>query len=621
MKSSRILLVLTAISTMVVNRGYTQATLSANSGINSVDTWVAATLSMSENGTVTLASPQYNPQTQKVSATWPVPSTLSYNIEAGYDLTGGLVVIYTPLIQIWAHPSKQWSAGECNSVCRRSVVDIRSSGQPISDGHAGPKYSSADTPSLPGLKSCALIIGGIVVPRDPVHLPRLAASLKASLGSLSGSTTAMSIPSVQGTSQTAQIAYAVGGSYWVAQSITLTTPLANGTSVRSFALSNVSWNDNAVNDNIRAGIASTIVAPPTASSPPSYTWPAVSTAPTLTSGTIVPTNCNAQTYQLGGPQNVAFEHGFTSDACAWPRMVNWLNQDFRFGTELLASTGGQANLTTQGNTLISQIESAGGNGYVLIGHSEGSVVSRFAAQYFQNSSQLNITPYVATMDGVHQGANITASAPLVAVGIGTAMVLSCTYLNATGSRLTGYLFIAGGNAAAAGLALAGGGLADMEPGSAFLQNLNSVNENFGRAGIIGHTNHRWSIVRYLTQYLIGSIWKTGINGPYPQTAEPCNPEDFCGERVAAQTAEVVYDSLVVAAVVDAFIGIFYPPARSTFFSRQSIGWMWPISSGILRLIILETEHLTRWYPGPASNTREPVRSTMSSSMPILILEH
>ena len=120
--------------------------------------------------------------------------------------------------------------------------------------------------------------------------------------------------------------------------------------------------------------------------------------------------------------------------------------------------------------------------------------------------------------------------------------------------------IAGGVAAAAILQNAGGALGDMYPGSAFLQNLNSANEIFGRAGVVGHADRRWSFIRYFAQSMIGSNWKNGAYGPYPETTEPCNPEDSCGERAAVQTAEATYDALVIAAIVDPIISIFWPPA-------------------------------------------------------------
>jgi pimeloyl-ACP methyl ester carboxylesterase len=533
-----------------------QATLSANSGINSADTWFAGTLTMTENGTVNLSSPQYNPQTQTMSSSWAVPSTLSYNIEAGYDANGGLVVNLYP---INLNPSQPPSTGPQVSAIRyaggqMSVFDLQ--GNPYPMVMPDPNTPVPTPFSFLGSNPGSSIIGGIVVPNDPVHLPKIASQLNASLAFPNSSTAAMSVPAAAGSSQTAQISYAVSGSYWVAQSITLTTPVSIGTSVRTFAFSNVGWNDNAVNDNIRAGIASTIVAPPAASTPPSYTWPVFSIQPTLTGGIWSPTNCNYQVYQQGGPQNVAFGHGFTSDPCTWVRMVNWLNQDFRFGTEVLANTGGTLDDTTEGNTLINQIESAQGNGYVLIGHSNGGLVARYAAQYFQNSNLPTTVLDVATIDTPHQGANITVAGPDIVAGLGAAMLVGCILADGSGGCLTGYLMVAGGVAAAAILQNAGGALEDMYPGSNFLQTLNAANETFGRAGIIGHADRRWSFVRYFSESLIGNSWKNGLDGPYPETTEPCNPEDSCGERAAAQTAEVTYDSLLVAIVVDAILGIF-----------------------------------------------------------------
>ena len=49
-------------------------------------------------------------------------------------------------------------------------------------------------------------------------------------------------------------------------------------------------------------------------------------------------------------------------------MNNWLNQDFLFGTEVVPTFDWTQSLSTQGNELVNEINSTGGNNYIAIGH-------------------------------------------------------------------------------------------------------------------------------------------------------------------------------------------------------------------------------------------------------------
>jgi triacylglycerol esterase/lipase EstA (alpha/beta hydrolase family) len=83
---------------------------------------------------------------------------------------------------------------------------------------------------------------------------------------------------------------------------------------------------------------------------------------------------------LGGPQNVVFQHGLLSGPSTWARMTTWLNQDFTFGNEILPKMDSTEGLAKQGQTLVGDINQVGGSGYILIGHSQGGLISRYAAQ-------------------------------------------------------------------------------------------------------------------------------------------------------------------------------------------------------------------------------------------------
>src|SRR5258708_36749105 len=104
----------------------------------------------------------------------------------------------------------------------------------------------------------------------------------------------------------------------------------------------------------------------TTDSPPAAT---TATPAALTASSY--SNCVPFETNQGGAQNVVFQHGFFSSGCTWWRMEPWLNQHFRFGIELAPSLNSLDNLTNQGTALIKDINSAGGTGYILYGHTHG----------------------------------------------------------------------------------------------------------------------------------------------------------------------------------------------------------------------------------------------------------
>ena len=170
-----------AVVTLTTLTAFGQTSLSPNSGINSADTWVAATLTMSENGTVNLSSPVYNPQTQTTSSSWPLASTLSYTIEAGYDVNGGLVVNLYP---INPNPGQPPSTGPQVSAIRyaggqMAIFDLQ--GNPYPMVMPDPNTPVPTPFSFLGSNPGSSIIGGLVVANDPVHLPQIASGLNASL--------------------------------------------------------------------------------------------------------------------------------------------------------------------------------------------------------------------------------------------------------------------------------------------------------------------------------------------------------------------------------------------------------------------------------------------------------
>src|ERR1700722_5370059 len=183
----------------------------------------------------------------------------------------------------------------------------------------------------------------------------------------------------------AQWTFAQSGSNWVAQQVVLTPSITNGTSSRTIQFANMKWSDNATNDAARAakGYTATLAPSSYASIPTVTTTPSGSTTVS----------------QLGGPQNVVFMHGLFSSGNTWNRMEPWLNQDFRFGSEITPSYSSTSSLSSQGTSLVSEISTVGGGNYILIGHSQGGLISRYAAQQYQiaNSNHTTVAG-VVTVD-------------------------------------------------------------------------------------------------------------------------------------------------------------------------------------------------------------------------------
>ena len=433
--------------------------------------------------------------------------------------------------------------------------------------------------SFLGVNPIASFLSGAQIPRSVSNLQAFARSANGSLQydpNLNNAT----VTSNLSPTANAVWSYAAAGSNMVVQSVKVTTSYSTGTDVRTMAFSNVTSFDNATNDAARATTSSTIITPPSPSTgalPTSVPITATVAPYTSNSSTITPTNCTSSTptfYNFEGPQNIVMQHGLNSNSCAWTRMANWLNQDFRFGTEIIPFTDPSTPLASQGDTLVSDIRSVGGSNYILAGHSQGGLVSRSAAQYFQNNPP-NVAEGVVTIDTPNEGANFAVNGELALI----AAAAAGAGMYSSGACAT---IISGGCIFASSLIVGGAGLltymvadqqsiADMYPFSNYLSTLNNTPEIFNRAGIIGYTPQRWAVARVVDEKVNGSLWsaESGQTGP-----EPCNPEDSCGERAIADSVEYYYDALLVATVVDVFVGIFDPAAYALLpYLLEQMFWM------------------------------------------------
>jgi pimeloyl-ACP methyl ester carboxylesterase len=234
--------------------------------------------------------------------------------------------------------------------------------------------------------------------------------------------------------------------------------------------------------------------------------------------------------------NVVFQHGIFSDAGTWARMDPWLSGQFYFNTKLVPSLSSTSRLYDQATDLIGRIAATGQNNFVLVGHSQGGLISRSAAQ-----RRTDLVRGVVTIGTPHQGA-------LLARNGRTALA---NYLNGQINRLAFgcyspyqdagcYIAYFLGNYAVNtalrfAIDAAVPAQVDLQPGNAFVSGLNSTAEYFTRVGIQSYANKRFILAR-----LGGDAF--------------CNPESACGGRAWASYTQWAYNGFVSCTVIAGLLG-------------------------------------------------------------------
>jgi pimeloyl-ACP methyl ester carboxylesterase len=342
----------------------------------------------------------------------------------------------------------------------------------------------------------------------------------------------LSVAATADESQNSTWTYYYSNGYWIADAMTTYPKFSAGTTSQTAYYQNVAWHDNSSADSTRAGKTNTAQAPAV---------PSTGTPGSLSS--VSSPSCGTQVTNLGGSQNVLFQHGLFSNSCAWTRMTGWLNQDFLFGTEVVPSLDSTASLSSQATSLENEIKSVGGNGYLLLGHSQGGLIARAAAQYLQANAPGKTTG-VATVDSPNEGALLDLNTYGLVYEAEYDAALSLWDTTGCYSAYDNWsCFMAALTASGAGFlgdyALASNipATADLVPGSAFLTQLNGGSENFIRAGVVSYTPQRWAFMRLLASKFFG-----------------CYPEQWCGERAVALYTEIFYDTLYVAEVISIIYG-------------------------------------------------------------------
>lgn len=514
------------------------AQLSQNSGINSADTWITVDLTTTSSGTMSLPSSFYNPGTGATSnVVNSAPPSRTFHVEAGYDVNGGLIMNVWPTGAPVDPDSTDADAIGFIRFAGGQMTVFAQNGTPLS-----PVFPSNIPVNWPlnffGSNPGPSVIQHMVVS----SIPNYASGIHAEYAIYSNPTYATVTPAMPSGS-TASWTYVPSGSNYIAQKFVLTQTVSGGSVTRTVQFANMHWYDNSTNDASRASRGYTATAP---------TGRTNTTPSGLTAGT--PTSGPTAVYQLGGTQNVVFQHGIFSSAAAWTRMKNWLNQDFRFGTEIIPSLTSTNSLSSQGIALVNEVNSVGGNKYILVGHSQGGLISRYAGQQYQSLNpppNPPITVGVVTLDTPNSGAPIALTGGATIAGgfeeLATALWdwTGCVSPYDNFVCFMAALSYAGGPAAATWWYTTPA-LDDLIPGSAFLNNLNAYGESFKRAGIVSNTPMRFNEVRILDDFVF--------------LPAGCYPETGCGERVVAAGVQITYD------VVQALF-FFLPAGRDIRFKQ------------------------------------------------------
>ncbi len=550
-------------------------TLSQNSGINPQDTHAVFDLSVQSTGTVTLPSAVYNPSTQTMSTVFNVsPLARTMHVEAGYDTNGGMV------INLYLNPTT--ASSYTTSISPVGVVRYAQGQITLFDTNNVPIPQVLPNSGMSALLPPSFVnsnTGGSLLGQLAVSDIRHFAAVRNAVLNLQGSSATVSLPS--GPGPQVVWTYAQSGSTWVPQQVQIAPSMANGSVTHRLQFSNLAVFDNAAADAARASQPATLQSPP-----PSNNNAAPQFAPTPEFAISCPGNPGQeyQQYQLGGSQNIAFQHGFMSDPSTWVRMVPWLNQDFIFGTEVVSATDWCSNITDQAGapgtpgTLEGELSQAGGSNYILVAHSMGGLVARKAAQNLQNTP----TPVygVVTMNTPNQGVDLAINGAVemgVAVGALSNAMYGWMGCGSDFDNIGCFAAALGANGAGTIAASWGestiGAVRDGTPGSGFLDELNNPQqpENFRQAGVVAYTPQRWLFTREPLEMFFGS---------------QCWPDSNCGEEVVAADTEFLYDGAETNMLADILIEDFCaeedlncPEAYTNLLDEQInfdaglMGWM------------------------------------------------
>ena len=231
--------------------------------------------------------------------------------------------------------------------------------------------------------------------------------------------------------------------------------------------------------------------------------------------------------------NLVLQHGAFADAGSWFRMDPWLKSRFFVVRKLVPSLDWKKGIESQATTLRDMINADGGTGFILIGHSNGGLVARRAAQ-------LNVAAGSPVVGGVIAIASPHQGLPLATNSRAIVSNLLSTHLRDVLAKVGGSC--GGGQYKSICSSMNDALLtlvpnivnyaldntipmsADVKAGSPYTKMLNSQPEPFLRYSVEVESQGAWKFVR-----MVGD-WK-------------CNPEDRCSGDHLQNAMESAYDVL------------------------------------------------------------------------------
>lgn len=522
---------------LLAGNALSQVPLSQNSGVNTSDTHVRFDLTINEQSVITLQYPLYDPGSGTYTSSRTISRNVAYRVEAGYDSSGQLMM---NLFSLDSPSDPYLTNSDAVPVARLAngkFVVFDPSGAPIPT--VLPNNAPAPNPlQYLGSRGGFSVIEGLRVDDIFSFAQSRGASLEegsaASCESCSGGSSYRQLVK-QAEAGSSRWTYQLVGGAWNLVSIDLSSS-SHGIQTNSVAsIANVSWFRNATADSQRAAQASTVQNPPAQST----AQPEVSQAQRED-----PPEANCTT-PLGSGSNIVFQHGLISSCNTWRRMHPWMAEKFSFGQVLIPNLSSTSALSSQGTDLLGRMLSSGRNNFVMVGHSQGGLISRDVAQRLYNNGNPFIARGVTSIGTPHQGAFVTLSSRIALI---TALSQGINSLWARGRCSSPYdndacFFAALISEGAAGylvwygLDAAVPATTDLLPFSNYLSNLNSGNEPFVKVSIESRSTQRWVPMRIAGDTL-------------------CNPEDWCGGRTFYLLSQIVYFAFRACSVAALFFGDF-----------------------------------------------------------------
>ncbi|MBB4634871.1 hypothetical protein [Longimicrobium terrae] len=200
-----------------------------------------------------------------------------------------------------------------------------------------------------------------------------------------------------------------------------------------------------------------------------------------------------------GGAHLLYQHGIKSDGGSFFQMRSWLACAVSWERMQSPSIDWRRRITQQRDELRAAV-APGMRDMVLIGHSNGGLVTRSLAQWAQ-VNQPGLVKGVITLDSPNQGALVAHNLAVASLLLSPAVI----------------------GAATLGIMDYNPYVVDDMPNSAFLRNLNGFSETFVNVGIQTHTPKRWV------------AWRILLTGE-------CLPRSAC-EAEVARRAQKRYDDM------------------------------------------------------------------------------